>query len=67
MKPIVDIAWFLAEDALRENGRGSCGHVDAERGRILSLDFCQCCRRYREMATYALCVLGLRYLTGARK
>ncbi len=42
VKRALDLAWFLTEEAMREAGQGSCGHVAVTAG-------CMCCHHYREV------------------
>lgn len=44
VKTLLDMAWYFAEKAMRETGRGSCGHVE-----IIVKPYCACCAHFREM------------------
>lgn len=46
LKRALDLAWFLAEEALRESGRGSCGHAE-----VVTKPYCGCCAHFGEVRT----------------
>ena len=52
VKQALDLAWFLVEDAMREAGTSSCGHVVTMRGlsrSSIKRNPCQCCSHYLEV------------------
>jgi len=44
----LDLAWFYAEEAGREAGHSSCGHIAVQ-----VKPFCQCCHSYAERKSKA--------------
>ena len=52
LKRALDLAWFIAEDALRDAGTSSCGHVLTLRDIIrtdVKRNYCACCDHYRKV------------------
>ena len=54
VKDALDLAWYFAEDALRDAGRSSCGHLaKPEAG------FCPCCHHFAQLRAKGEQVRGL--------
>jgi hypothetical protein len=54
VKDALDLAWYFAEEALRDAGRSSCGHLaKPETG------FCPCCHHFAQLRAKGERVRGL--------
>jgi hypothetical protein len=54
VKDALDLAWYLAEAALRDAGRSSCGHLERPEA-----GFCPCCHHFGELRAKGEWVRGL--------
>lgn len=48
LKRALDLAWYIAEQSMRECGRSSCGHIEIQRN-----PYCACCYHFAQIQGWA--------------